>query len=161
MEANNRLVPIGTLADCQDNVAKWWTAVLLASAYTMLDQEQDLKLQKIIDCVPYKLPKPSTSSSSKKAYENKLGCVIKATMDSYRMVGYTSYCMNERIAACDHATTSLEELTESLTQRQEEECQLDIVSTLLGHKSNVEAVKSHDPHIVPTRYVWLQNTART
>ena len=47
-------------------------------------------------------------------------------MDSYRMVGYTSYCMNERIAACDHATTCLEELTESLTQRQEEECQLDI-----------------------------------
>ena len=128
VEANNRLVPIGTLADCQDNVAKWWTAVLLASAYSMLDQEQDLKLQKIIECVPYKLPKPSTSSSNKMAYENKLGCVIKATMDSYRMVGYTSYCMNERIAACDHATTCLEELTESLTQRQEEECQLDIVS---------------------------------
>ena len=128
VDANNRLVPVGTLAECQDTVSKWWSAVLLASAYSMLDQEQDkeqLKLHKIIQCIPYKAKPLSKLSSENEAYENKLGRVIRATMESYRMVGISSYTFKEHIAACDKATNYLEEITESLTQRQEEQCQLD------------------------------------
>ena len=127
VEANNRLVPIGTLADCQDTVSKWWCAVLLASAYSMLDQDQDkeqLKLHKIIECVPYKATKPA-KTNEKMGYENKLGCVIRTTMESYRMIGCTSYTMKERITASDTATNCLEEITENLNQRQEEQYQLD------------------------------------
>ena len=143
VEANNRLVPIGTLADCQDTVAKWWCAVLLASAYSMLDQDQDkeqLKLHKIIECVPYKAAK-TTKSNEKIGYENKLGCVIKTTMESYRMIGCESYTMNDRITACDIATNCLEEITESLTQRQEEQCQLDNREEKLNDNFSVLKVK--------------------
>ena len=128
VEASNRLVPIGTLADCQDNVAKWWCAVFFVSAYSMLDQENDpekWKLHKIIECVPYKLSNPSKSNEKMGSYENKLGCVIKATMESFRMIGDSSFTMKERLATCDDGTSILEEITENLTQRQEEQCQLE------------------------------------
>ena len=130
VEASNKLVPTGTLADCQDTVAKWWTAVLLASANTMLDQEdqdkQQQNLHKIIECVPYKVTtKTSKSSNEKMGYENKLANVIKATMESYRMSGCSSYTIMDHLDACDDATNSLEEITENLNQRQEEQFQLD------------------------------------
>ena len=127
VEANNRLVPIGTLADCQDTVSKWWSAVLLASAYSMLDHEQDKEqqeLHKIIECIPYRAT-PSSKSIDNISFENKLGHVVKATMESYRMIGFSSYTLEERLNVCDLATSSLEEITESLIQRQEEQCQAD------------------------------------
>ena len=127
VEANNRLVPIWTLADCQDTVSKWWSAVLLASAYSMLDHEQDKEqqeLHKIIECIPYRAIH-SSKSIDNISFENKLGHVVKATMESYRMIGFSSYTLEERLNVCDVATSSLEEITESLIQRQEEQCQAD------------------------------------
>ena len=58
-------------------------------------------------------------------YENKLANVIKATMESYRMIGCSSYTIKDQLEACDDATISLEEITENLNQRQEEQYQLD------------------------------------
>ena len=130
VDASNKLVPVGTLADCQDTVAKWWSAVLLASANTMLDQEnqtaEQQKLHKIIERVPYKAnTKTSKYINESMGYENKLANVIKATMESYRMIGCSSYTIRDQLEACDDATISLEEITENLNQRQEEQYQLD------------------------------------
>jgi len=104
--------------------------VLLASANTMLDQEnqneEQQKLHKIIECVPYKATtKTSKSINENMGYENKLANVIKATMESYRMIGCSSYTIRDQLEACDDATISLEEITENLNQRQEEQYQLD------------------------------------
>ena len=146
VEDNNKLVPIGTLADCQDNVAKWWSAVLLASANTMLDQEdqeeEQQKLHKIIECVPYKVTtKTSKSSNEKMGYENKLANVIKDTMESYRMIGYSAYTIRDQLDACDTATNSLEEATENLNQRQEEQYELNNNKDEKIHDDNFTVLK--------------------
>merc|ERR1712223_252235 len=147
VEDNNKLVPIGTLADCQDNVAKWWSAVLLASANTMLDQEdqeeEQQKLHKIIECVPYKVTtKTSKSSNEKMGYENKLANVIKDTMESYRMIGYSAYTIRDQLDACDTATNSLEEATENLNQRQEEQYELNNNKDEKIHDDNFTVLKN-------------------
>jgi len=111
VEANNKCVTPGLVTDCQDDVSKWWSAVVSSSARVMLgDDDGDT----VVACDP----------GWREASVHGLGSAVQACLAAHRLAGQASTSVTvtaERVHACDVSTDRLEDVTENLLRRQEKQ----------------------------------------
>ena len=111
VEANNKCVTPGLVTDCQDDVSKWWSAVVSSSARAMLgDDDGDT----VVACDP----------GWREASVHGLGSAVQACLAAHRLAGQASTSVTvtaERVHACDVSTDRLEDVTENLLRRQEKQ----------------------------------------
>jgi len=123
VDANNACVTPGLVTDRQDDVSKWWSAVISSSAASMLDnKEREAEYHQIIECNPGWRDCEWNSSKA------GLGQAVQACLSSHRVAtldhpdaGNTETVLRERLYACDVATDRLEDVTEALLRRQEKQ----------------------------------------
>ena len=114
VDTNNKCMAPGLVGDCQDNVSKWWSAVLSSSACSMLDQsDKERDYYQLVECGPG-WRKPDATLHS-------LGKVVQSAMASHRQACDPSPAVKlaERAYGCDVTTDKLEDITENLLRRQE------------------------------------------
>jgi len=131
VDANNRCVAPGLVTDCQDNVSKWWSAVISSSACSMLDKTEDERdYYQLVECCDPGFTNPSapaaaSASAGPPADPSQslanLSRVVKSSMASHRMASDPSQDLKlfERVHCCNLATDKLEDITENLLRRQE------------------------------------------
>ena len=110
VDFNNKCVKPGLITDCQDNVTKWWSAVLSSTACSMLDlSEKEREFYQVVEC------EPKWSDSNEAA----LGLVVKSCMAAYMACHESIEDFKDRSHYCDVATDRLEDITEYLLRKQE------------------------------------------
>ena len=119
-EANNKCVTPGLVTDCQDDVSRWWSAVLSSSACSMLDtSDREQEYRQVVECNP----------GWRGEGAHGLGRAVQACLAAHRLAaadgGGVCLDLAERIHACDVSTDALEDVTENLLRRQEKQMEPD------------------------------------